>query len=141
MPQDSRHSIEGSCGRTASVQQTVQTVHSLQLGYKDTLPLSTIPISQKSVINNLYYFMWFLFLNQTSSVFSPNTTNMLLSLWDNSCNLAIIRVWSEQGEWMKTKEILRFQKCDTIGQILLALLIQAVLHELSEQNFNQEKKI
>lgn len=42
---------------------------------------------------------------------------------------------------METKEILRFQKCDTIGQILLALLIQAVLHELSEQNFNQEKKI
>lgn len=53
MPQDSRQSIEGSCGRTASVQQTVQTVHSLQLGYKDTLPLSTIPIFQKKCYKQL----------------------------------------------------------------------------------------
>lgn len=130
---------EGNCGRTTSIQYTV---HSLLLEYKDisSSPSLSLPSSKKSVINNSYYFMWFLFLNQTSSVFPPNTTNMLLSLWDNSCNLAIIRIWSEQGEWMNTKEIIKFQKCDTIGQILLALLIEADLHGLDEHNFNQTRK-
>lgn len=41
---------------------------------------------------------------------------------------------------MNTKEIIRFQKCDTIGQILLALLMKADLHELDGHNFNQMKK-
>lgn len=36
---------------------------------------------------------------------------------------------------MNTKKIIRFQKCDTIGQILLALLMKADLHELDEHNF------
>lgn len=42
---------------------------------------------------------------------------------------------------MNTKEIIRFQKCDTIGQILLALLMKADLHELDGHNFNKKKKI
>lgn len=41
---------------------------------------------------------------------------------------------------MNTKEIIKFQKCDTIGQILLALLIEADLQGLDEHNFNQTRK-
>lgn len=39
------------------------------------------------------------------------------------------------GEYKKT---IRFQKCDTLGQIPLALLMTADLHELDEHNFNQK---
>lgn len=43
------------------------------------------------------------------------------------------------GEYKK-KKIIKFQKCDTTGQIPLALLMKADLRELDEHNFNQKEK-
>lgn len=41
---------------------------------------------------------------------------------------------------MNPEEIIGFQKCDTIGQILLTLLMKVDLHELDGHNFKQKKK-